>query len=170
MGAKAKPIWITTVLPPLSKTRARRNTKADRRRVHQAAKTAYDASFETYKATSRSADRSAIEALITQTYNTTKLIADTLKDANTLIQFYKDTLSQYGVQPVSLADTHLNTLNQYIGTAAGNDPRHFPPPTTSKTTSKALPTPTGQLRKNNKACSSSRTRSASWIFKPSSCH
>jgi HlyD family secretion protein len=81
---------------------------------YQTAKTAYDKSFEDYKATSRYSDEAAINAIIVETYKATKDMAQAVKDANNLIQFYKDTLSAKSMETNSTADTHLTSLSSYL--------------------------------------------------------
>jgi len=77
------------------------------------ARASYDAAFLAYKAASRSSDTAVIEALISQTYETTKKIADTVKSANNLIQLYKDQSTLRNITPKPIADTHLTTLSSY---------------------------------------------------------
>jgi len=81
---------------------------------YQLARKAYDQNFADYNsAASRYAQKPAIEALINQTYETTKAIAEAVKSANNLIQFYKDKLTERNLKPSPLADTHLASLNTY---------------------------------------------------------
>ncbi len=82
---------------------------------YQAARTAYDNNFQEYKSTSRSSDEKTIEALIKNTYETVKTVADAVKSANNLIQFYQDTLTTRGYTPQTLSNTHLSSLNTYTG-------------------------------------------------------
>jgi HlyD family secretion protein len=94
------------------------NSKADQytaevKANYQAARESYDANFITYKNTSRNSDIGEIEALIVQTYETAKKIADTVKSANNLIQYYKDQSALRDVDSKPLADTHLATLGTY---------------------------------------------------------
>jgi len=76
---------------------------------------AYDKNFEDYKSTSRFSDSTTIESLIDQTYETIKKVAEAVKSANNLIQFYQEELTQRGFRTQSLADTHLSSLNTYTG-------------------------------------------------------
>jgi HlyD family secretion protein len=81
---------------------------------YQKARTHFDANFQLYKNTSRSASNiTDIENLINQTYSTTKDISDTIKSVNDLIQYYKDQSALRNVDTKPLADTHLSTLNSY---------------------------------------------------------
>jgi len=82
---------------------------------YQSARKAYDQNFADYKSASRYSDKVAIEELINQTYETTKTIAEAVKNANNLIQFYKDKLTERDLKPDPFADTHLSSLNTYTG-------------------------------------------------------
>lgn len=81
---------------------------------YKIAKDAYDATFESYKATSRYSDDETIDEIIDQTYQATKNIAQAVKDVNNLIQVYKDILTDSDVTTDSTADTHLSSLNSYL--------------------------------------------------------
>lgn len=83
---------------------------------YQTARKEYDKNFQDYKSASRFSDRDVIETLIDQTYETTKDIAEAVKSANNLIQFYKDKLTERNLKPQALVDTHLSSLNSYTGT------------------------------------------------------
>ncbi len=82
---------------------------------YQAARKAYDQNFLDYKATSRSSDEATIAKLIDQTYETTKSVAEAVKSASNLIQFYEDKLTENNLKPLAAADTHLTSLNTYTG-------------------------------------------------------
>jgi HlyD family secretion protein len=95
-------------------------TKADSFRADVDAKyvdarASYDKNFQDFKATNRSSDTAAIEAVITETYETTKDVAEAVKSANNLIQFYKDKLTEKNLSTKPLADTHLVNLSTYTG-------------------------------------------------------
>jgi len=83
---------------------------------YQEARKEYDLAFSAYKSASRYSDDATIESLINQTYDTTKTIAEAIKSANNLIQFYKDKLTEKNIKPNSIADTHLSSLNTYTST------------------------------------------------------
>ena len=89
--------------------------KTDAYNAYQTARTAYDKNLSDYKTVSRYSDRATIESLISESYDTTKDIAEAVKSANSLIQFYKDKLIERSVRVNSLADTHLASLNSYTG-------------------------------------------------------
>jgi HlyD family secretion protein len=81
---------------------------------YQLARTIFDANFQQYKNTNRTASSVIdIENLIIQTYETTKKIADTVKSTNNLIQYYKDQSALRNADTKPLADTHLSTLSSY---------------------------------------------------------
>jgi len=81
--------------------------------TYQTARKQYDQNFTDYKSASRYSEKILIEALINQTYETTKSIAEDIKSVNNLIQFYKDKLTERDLKPNPLADTHLSLLNTY---------------------------------------------------------
>lgn len=87
--------------------------KDDAASAYQTARKAYDQNFTDYKTTSRFSGETDIEKLIKQTYDTTRLAAESIKSASNLIQFYKDKLIERTLKPNTLADTHLSTLNTY---------------------------------------------------------
>ncbi|MDD5222277.1 MAG: HlyD family efflux transporter periplasmic adaptor subunit, partial [Patescibacteria group bacterium] len=80
---------------------------------YQKAKKEYDQNFTDYKSTTRFSSTEAIESLVTETYNTTKDLAEAVKSTNNLIQFYKDKLTEHSIIPSPMADTHLTNLNTY---------------------------------------------------------
>ncbi|MDO8560182.1 MAG: efflux RND transporter periplasmic adaptor subunit [bacterium] len=84
--------------------------------AYQTARAAYDKNFSTYKAASRFSERAEIEALIDDTYVTVKGVAEAVKSAANLIQFYVDTLAERRARPQTLSTTHLNSLNAHTGT------------------------------------------------------
>ncbi|MFA6550002.1 MAG: efflux RND transporter periplasmic adaptor subunit [Candidatus Gracilibacteria bacterium] len=91
--------------------------RIDANQTYENAKASYDKSFADYKTANRSSSTAVIESLIDETYETTKQVAESIKSANNLIQFYKDQLSQRLLSTVAIADTHIASLNTYIGTA-----------------------------------------------------
>ena len=88
--------------------------------AYQTARTAYDKNFSGYKAASRFSERAEIEALIDETYETVKGVAEAVKSAANLIQFYVDTLAERRARPQTLSTTHLNSLNGHTGTTNSN--------------------------------------------------
>lgn len=78
------------------------------------ARTSYDANFADYKASSRFSENAVIESLILKTYDDVKNIAQAIKDANNLIQFYNDKMIEHSLQPSSTSTTHLSSLSTYL--------------------------------------------------------
>jgi len=82
---------------------------------YQKARADYDQNFSDYKSVSRLSERTVIESIIEETYNTTKDISEAIKDINNYIQFYEDALARHSQKPASYATTQLATLNTYTG-------------------------------------------------------
>jgi HlyD family secretion protein len=80
---------------------------------YQLARTQYDKSFNNYKSVSRFSATSTIENVVGETYETTKAIAEAVKSANNLIQFYKDKLTERNSSYPAIVNTHLTSLNTY---------------------------------------------------------
>lgn len=91
--------------------------KNDATDSYNAARAAYDQNFTDYKAASRFSDTATIENLIDETYNTTKLISESIRDANNLVQLYKDTFTEQNKKPNSSTDSNLSQLSSYTGKA-----------------------------------------------------
>ncbi len=79
------------------------------------ARDAYDKNLQDYKMASRFLSQQEIKDLIEETYDTVKKIAESIKSANNLIQFYRDELSRRGIRIQSLCETHLSNLSSYTG-------------------------------------------------------
>jgi HlyD family secretion protein len=71
----------------------------------------YTTNFNDYKSTTRTSDNNTIDTITTETYNTTKDVAQAIKDTNNLIQFYKNTLAVQNIKENPVADTQLVTVN-----------------------------------------------------------
>ncbi|MEI6581034.1 MAG: efflux RND transporter periplasmic adaptor subunit [bacterium] len=81
--------------------------------AYNIARAAYDLNFNTYKNTSRTSSNQEIEALISQTYDTTKLISDAIKTSNNYIDFVNDSMQRYNFDIPSFIATHKATLSSY---------------------------------------------------------
>ena len=91
---------------------ARRDTA---RTAYQEARDAYERAFERYRAASRLSERAVVEALINETYDTTKTIAEAVKATNDFLSVVKDRLTEHNRSfPTTLAP-HLASLSTYIG-------------------------------------------------------
>src|SRR3990167_3129227 len=74
---------------------------------------AYDAGFDNYKIISRTSDNATIEILILQTYDTTKLISDAIKNANNYIDFVNSSIQKNNTTTPATITTHKTSLNGY---------------------------------------------------------
>jgi RND family efflux transporter MFP subunit len=84
--------------------------------AYNKARTAYTKNFDDYKAASRTSDAQTIEALISETYETTKLIAEAVKVSNNYIDFVQDDMEKYDRNIPSLLATHQSNIDSYTGT------------------------------------------------------
>lgn len=80
----------------------------------------YNQNFQDYNSIGRFSDADTVNKLVTETYNTTKAIAEAVKSANNLIQFYENTMDKKGVKAQSIADTDLSTLGGYASKLNGH--------------------------------------------------
>lgn len=80
---------------------------------YQTARDLYDENFEDYKLTNRFSAKETIVSLVGETYDTTKNIAEAIKSANNLVQFYQDELTKRNYKPNATSNTHLSTLSDY---------------------------------------------------------
>ncbi len=80
---------------------------------YETARDDYGQNYDDYKASSRFSSTETIEALISQSYDTVKNIAEAIKSTTALIQFYQDELTEHSLNPQSLSNTHLSNLNSY---------------------------------------------------------
>lgn len=87
---------------------------------YQNARAAFDKTFQNYKTASRFSDTATVESLISESYDTTKTIAEAIKEATDLLQFYKDILTQHSLRTNTLADTYLTGLNTYNSEVNGH--------------------------------------------------
>lgn len=78
---------------------------------YASARNAYDKSFLNYRATSRTSDSATIKSLITETYGTTKTVADAIKRASDMLSFVKDELSERSLPIPSSLTTYQSTLS-----------------------------------------------------------
>lgn len=83
--------------------------------AYDAARTAYNANFSDYKATTRASDNATVKNLTNETYETTRLVADAVKAASNLMQYYEDQLTQANIKTNATADTFLSQLSTFTG-------------------------------------------------------
>ncbi len=85
----------------------------DASQKYDEARKAYDKNFTDYKSVSRFSEATTIENIIDETYEMTKLVADAVKSASNLIQFYQDKLIERSLKPQTFSYTHLSSLSAY---------------------------------------------------------
>ncbi len=78
-------------------------------------RTNYQKNSDDYKSASRTSGTEIIEALISETYETTKIIADTVKVAHNYIDFIQDSMQRRGVSISTTVSTHQASLDSYTG-------------------------------------------------------
>jgi len=64
-------------------------------------------------------DQTQVVKMLAEAYNTAQTIADAIKKASALAQFYEDTLKANGLTPNPAADTQITTLGGYTTTVNG---------------------------------------------------
>ncbi|OGI68942.1 hypothetical protein A3A05_02365 [Candidatus Nomurabacteria bacterium RIFCSPLOWO2_01_FULL_41_12] len=74
---------------------------------------AYNVNFENYKSTSRTSDNAIIEKIILETYDTSKMIADAVKNANNYIDFVNDSIQRHDLDAPAIIATHKSSLSAY---------------------------------------------------------
>lgn len=88
--------------------------------AYNQARASFDASYAAYKATPSTADRAVIAALIRQTYDTARLVSDTVKTASNFIAHYADGLTTHGLTVTSVVTGQQSTLSGFTGTLGGH--------------------------------------------------
>lgn len=84
------------------------------------ARTVYLKNFDDYKITSRTSGTSVIELLISETYDTVRLIADTIKTSNNYVDFVQDNMAKHNLNVPSLMVSHQTSLDSYISITNSN--------------------------------------------------
>ena len=87
---------------------------------YQAAKKSYDDNFDDYKKTGRSADREAVKSLLTDTIGTVKAMADSIKSATNLIDFWVEYRSGRNLKIYNVVTSYQADLNSYISQVNSN--------------------------------------------------
>jgi HlyD family secretion protein len=86
----------------------------------QLAQTAYNKNFLDYKAASRYSDPATIDALLSETYDTTKTMAEATKNTDNYLSLIRDKLTQFDAVLPTLLSTHQSTLTTLTGTTNTN--------------------------------------------------
>jgi len=84
------------------------------------ARQAYATNFDHYKAASRSSSTSTINALITETYETTKTMAEAVKTVNNFVDFVQDALIGVAYNVPSVVATHQTSIDTFTGNTNSN--------------------------------------------------
>ncbi len=80
---------------------------------YKKARQVYDTTFLKYRSLSRSSDRQTIESLIIETYETVKIIADTVKSTNDFLGFVEDKLTLRNISAPAILTTHKSSTASY---------------------------------------------------------
>ena len=78
-----------------------------------AARKSYDQTFSDFQALGSAPDQATIEKMLSETSQTSALLATAAKSSYDLIQFYSDQLTQNGITPKTIATTQITNLNTY---------------------------------------------------------
>jgi HlyD family secretion protein len=81
--------------------------------AYNLATTAYSKNTADYKTVTRTSDNATIDSLISETYDTTKLIANEIQAANNYINFVDSTLQKYNFKVPTIITTQETSLNTY---------------------------------------------------------
>ncbi len=74
---------------------------------------AYNTSSDNYKTVSRTSDNTTIERLISQTYDTSKLISDAIKNANNYLDIINDSMQRHNFNIPTIINTNKTSLSSY---------------------------------------------------------
>ena len=79
----------------------------------QLAEDSYNKTLDSYKTTSRTASGATLDTLISDTYNTTLLVSDSIKDAKNYVDFVVSSLGEQNHNTPAIITTHQTNLNSY---------------------------------------------------------
>jgi len=83
------------------------------------ARDSFDVSFDAYKSSSRYDSEEDIMALLTQTYDTARDLAEAVKAARNLVDFVQNALTTHDRQSPSAVNSHKSALSGHMGTVNG---------------------------------------------------
>ncbi len=85
---------------------------------YSTARVAYDKNFSDYKNSSRYSSSTAVESLLSETYDTTKKVSEAIKNSKNFLDMVTDALTGSGseIKPPAILSTHENQLQNYTGT------------------------------------------------------
>lgn len=81
--------------------------------AYEKAKVSYDGNLNKYKSTSRNSSKEEIENLILNTYETVKVISDTVKISNNYVDFINDVINNNNAETPQIITTHKASLSNY---------------------------------------------------------
>jgi len=84
------------------------------------ARSVYTKSFDNYRVSSRNSDAKTIESLISEIYDTTKIIADAIKTINNYIDFVQDNMELNDWTIPSEVAVHQSNINSYTTETNGH--------------------------------------------------
>jgi multidrug efflux pump subunit AcrA (membrane-fusion protein) len=84
------------------------------------ARASYDRTFANYKITGSNSSTSTIETLILESYQTTQIIGEAVKNIQNFISYIQDQKTLEGKTLPSGVSTQLTSLNSYTGTVSSN--------------------------------------------------
>ncbi len=84
---------------------------------YKIARVDFDQNFIDYRVASRASSKEEIEAIINETYSTTKAVADALKSMNDLLGLVKDDLVNNNISIPAILLSHQNSLSSYMNSA-----------------------------------------------------
>jgi HlyD family secretion protein len=87
---------------------------------YQNAKESYQKIFSHYQQMTNSSDRESIKSIISESYQTSKLMSEAVKNSYNLIYLYKNALTEHGLTIDTDVDTYLSDLNSYKNTTDGH--------------------------------------------------
>ena len=88
--------------------------------AYNKARLAYTKDFDSYKSASRTSDEQVTEALISETYDTTQLIAEAIKVTDNYIDFVQDALELRHMPIPSAVSTQQSNISSYTGKTNGH--------------------------------------------------
>ncbi len=90
--------------------------KAEADVAYQGARKKYNDAFLRYKTVNRTSTTAQIESIIVETYDTVKVMADTIKTVNNYLDFCQDLMTQHRTNIPALVTTHQTNLDSYTST------------------------------------------------------
>lgn len=106
--------WYLNQTEPSSEDRnAAAGFEKDFSANYTAAKAAFEGSFKKYSIASRNSDQAVIETLIDDSYQTARIISDTVKSANNFLNFIDNVMKTRNIIAPALISTHKSNLNSY---------------------------------------------------------